>query len=352
MLPMRCATLRAALLRALALAAFVAGSACPAVGDIAISDGFDAPGIRPEIWDLKDIRRDQFGFVSPGRCGGGGAVAVRIDEATGGSNCGAGELCQRAEIRENPTHWLRFGEEAWYGFSFRVRGEYPDDGLSTRWILAQFKEQTDESPFLALRFDDGVFHITVQDDKERFTVASAQHTTDQIKAYRAELGVLSPIEVDLARQVVRAGRLLRLTFAQIASQLQARSGLFRPSAGETSAERFLEFSYVADNPVAADGGRLRIVPGSAPVLPDPRRSWVDLTLRVRAGRDGTGLVQVWANGSDVVTVEGNIGHRARAGDRQYFKFGQYRAQTQYATELLFDQFRRGARREQVYPACR
>lgn len=283
--------------------------ASPALAEIgAIVDGFDVPEIRADLWDLRDIRRDQFGFLSPGRCGGDGAIAVRIDETTGGSNCGGGELCQRAEIRENPRRWLRFGEEAWYGFSFRVRGEYPDDGLSTRWILAQFKEQTDESPFLALRFDDGVFHITVQDDAERYTVASARHTIDRLKTYRAGL-------------VGLAGWLP-------------------------------EFRYVTDNPVDAPGGRLRILPGSAPVLPDPRRDWVDLTLRVRAGRDGKGLVQVWANGRDVVTVEGNIGHRERAGDGQYFKFGQYRAQTRQTTELLFDQFRRGSRREQVYPACR
>jgi len=348
MLAMRCAILRADLLLAFAHAAVAAAFVSPATAQIALSDGFDRPEIRSDLWDVRDIRRDAYAFVAPGRCGNDSAVAIRVDETTGGSNCGGGELCQRAEFRERPAHWLRLGEEAWYGFSFRVRGEYPEDGLSTRWILAQFKEQTDESPFLALRFDDGVFHITVQDDRERFTVASAQHTIDQIKTYRAELGAFSPVEIDLAREVVRLGRMLRLTFAQISRQLQAQSEFLRSLA----ADRFVEYSYVTDNPVAADGGKLRIVPGTAPVLPDPRRDWVDLTLRVRAGRDGTGLVQVWANGSDVVAVEGNIGHRARAGERQYFKFGQYRAQTRHATELLFDQFRRGTRREQVYPACR
>lgn len=352
MLPTRCANLRAALLRASVRAAVLAVFVLPAFADTTLSDGFDRPEVRSDLWDLKDIRRDDYAFVSPGRCGNDNAVAIRIDGTTGGSNCGGGELCQRAEIRERPGHWLRFGDEAWYGFSFRVRGEYPEDGLSTRWILAQFKEQSDESPFLALRFDDGVFHITVQDDKERFTVASTQHSIDQIKTYRAELGGLSPVEIEIARQIVLAGRMLRLTFTQISRQLEARSDLFRRLAGETSADRFVEFGYVIDNPTAADGTRLRIVPGSTPVLPDPRRDWVDMTLRIRAGRDGAGLVQVWANGSDVVAVEGNIGHRARAGERQYFKFGQYRAQTRHATELLFDQFRRGTRREQVYPACR
>lgn len=352
MLPARCVTLRAALFRASVPIAFMVAFASPAVAQSALSDGFDRPEIRSDLWDSRDISRDAYAFVSPGRCGKDSAVAIRIDTTTGGANCGGGELCQRAEFRERPGHWLRFGEEAWYGFSFRVRGEYPEDGLSTRWILAQFKEQSDESPFLALRFDDGVFHITVQDDKERFTVASAQHTIDQIKTYRAELGGLSPVEIDIARQIVFAGRMLRLTFAQISRQLEARSDLFRRLAGETSADRFVEFGYVIDNPADSDGTRLRIVPGSTPVLPDPRRDWVDMTLRIRAGRDGNGLVQVWANGSDVVAVEGNIGHRVRGGERQYFKFGQYRAHTRHATELLFDQFRRGTRREQVYPACR
>lgn len=352
MLPARRATLRAAQLRASVIVAFMFAFASPAMAQIALSDGFERPEIRTDLWDPKDISRDAYAFVSPGRCGKDSAVAIRIDTTTGGANCGRGELCQRAEFRERPGHWLRFGEEAWYGFSFRVRGEYPEDGLSTRWILAQFKEQSDESPFLALRFDDGVFHITVQDDKERFTVASARHTIDQIKTYRAELGGLSPLEIDVARQIVLAGRMLRLTLAQISRQLEAQSDLFRWLAGETSADRFVEFGYVIDNPAAADGPRLRIVPGSMPVLPDPRHDWVDMTLRVRAGRDGKGLVHIWANGSDVVAVEGNIGHRARAGERQYFKFGQYRAHTRHATELLFDQFRRGIRREQVYPACR
>ncbi len=348
---MRHAILQAVLVRAVAGLAALATSATPAVAQIALSDGFDVPEIRSDLWELKDIRRDQYGFVAPGRCGNDRAVAVRIDETTGGSNCGAGELCQRAEFRENPKRWIRFGDEAWYGFSIRVRGEYPDDGLSTRWILAQFKEQTDESPFLALRFDDGVFHITVQDDEQRFTVASAQHTAEQIKFFRAELGGLSQVEVDLARQVVEAGRRLELTLAQIGRQLRARSELFRRLAGAPTVERFLEYGYVADRPVG-NADALRIVPGTAPVLPDPKRDWVDVTLHVRAGREGAGFVQVWANGKDVVTVEGNIGHRVRAGDRQYFKFGQYRAHTRQSTELLFDQFRRGARREQVYPVCR
>ncbi|MBI3503258.1 MAG: heparin lyase I family protein [Proteobacteria bacterium] len=351
MLPIRCAILRAVLVRVSAGLAVLAACTLPALAQMALSDGFDVPEIRTDLWELKDIRRDQYGFVAPGRCGNDGAIAVRIDETTGGSNCGAGELCQRAEFRENPKRWIRFGDEAWYGFSIRVRGEYPDDGLSTRWILAQFKEQTDESPFLALRFDDGVFHITVQDDEQRFTVASAQHTIDQLKTYRAELGGLSPVELDVARQVVEAGRRLQLTLAQIGRQLRARSELFRQPVGAPTAERFLEYGYVTDRPVA-DTGALRIVPGTTPVLPDPKRGWVDVTLHVRAGRDGAGLVQVWANGKDVVTVEGNIGHRVRAGDRQYFKFGQYRAHARQSTELLFDQFKRGTRREQVYPACR
>ncbi len=351
MLPMRCTFLRTVSVRAAFGLAVLAACSPPAHAQTALSDGFDVPEIRSDLWDLKDIRRDQYGFVAPGRCGNDRAVAVRIDELTGGSNCGAGELCQRAEIRENPKRWIRFGDEAWYGFSFRVRGEYPDDGLSARWILAQFKEQTDESPFLALRFDDGVFHITVQDDAQRFTIASAQHTTEQLKTFRAELGGLSPVEVDLARQIVDAGRQLQLTLAQIGRQLRARSELFRQFAGAPTVERFLEYGYVADQP-AGHADVLRIVPGTAPVLPDPKRDWVDVTLHVRAGREGAGFVQVWANGKDVVTAEGNIGHRLRSGDRQYFKFGQYRAHARQSSELLFDQFRRGTRREQVYPVCR
>ena len=75
-----------------------------------------------------------------------------------------------------------------YSFRFRMPESIEDTIHSVRWVTAQWKQTTvDESyraefgegwgpsPFLAQRFDNGVLHVTVQDEHCRCLVAWADH---------------------------------------------------------------------------------------------------------------------------------------------------------------------------------
>lgn len=53
-----------------------------------------------------------------------------------------------------------YDEEIWCGFSFKVSGDIQPVG-SNRTVIGQCKGPEDDSPILAQRFDNGVFHITI-----------------------------------------------------------------------------------------------------------------------------------------------------------------------------------------------
>src|SRR4029077_5441810 len=96
---------------------------------------------------------------------------------------------------------------------------------------------------------------------------------------------------------------------------------------------------------------VRIEPGETQgMLPSPVHAWVDMVYRVRRGRNGQGLVQVWANGRSVVTARGSIGNDG-AGPRSYFKIGMYRDPIADVATLYVDNFRRGRSYQEVDPTA-
>jgi len=216
------------------------------------------------------------------------AYAIRVDE----SNHACGRTCQRSEIRIGNDLRLPFGADAWYAFSFRIDGEVQRRG-SVRWVIGQWKQDNGESPFLAQRFDNGVFHITVQDNRCRVMIAAASGDPDALA------GVAGPPQRELASFLAEPWR------------------------------------YACDTDIVLEYG-------ASPVLPDPHGAWVDMVYHVRGGRDGKGLVEVWANGALVVRATGSIGHDEAAAPSQYFKFGIYRSFMEGAAIAYIDNFRRGA----------
>ena len=227
---------------------------------------------------------------------GRSSLAIRVEAED--RDCGG--RCQRNEIRIADRLRLRFGEEAWYHFSYKIVGEISGHG-SLRWVIGQWKQESAGSPFLAQRYDNGVFHITVQDNDCRIIVAQANGHPDGLHAHRANMG-----------------------YAALA---------------------FLSDPYLYD--CESD---VRIEHGEeSPVLPDPYEQWVDMLYRVRGGRDGRGLIEIWANGTFIARVQGSLGYDDAAGPTQYFKVGHYRDPIAAATTLYFDDFRRGDHRAAVEP---
>ena len=99
------------------------------------------------------------------------------------SNVRRGATYQRNEIRFQPRkdllHDLR--DPHYYSITFRTEGDIPSCG-SARWVIAQWKEPDGESPFLAQRYDNGVLHVTVQNDDCRCVVAKAGGDPDRLLA--------------------------------------------------------------------------------------------------------------------------------------------------------------------------
>ena len=78
-------------------------------------------------------------------------------------------------------------------------------------------------------------------------------------------------------------------------------------------------------------------------LPSPASGWIDFAIYTQPGPDGSGRIEIFANGKPVVTVTGHIGHADKGlGENQYFKFGPYRAAHTTEWTLYYDDFRRSA----------
>lgn len=264
---------------------FLSAAAPKAEPEISLSDDFTGPRLNRLIWTTRQIDRSRYRID---------AQALEISTRGGDNGC-VGDLnpCQRNEVRVRQDRQIDFGTEAWYGFSFRIDGTVdPED--SNRLVIGQWKEQSGGSPFIAQRFDNRIFRITVQDSECRAVIAEAP----------SDLGLMH--------------------------------GLLYLSSHKMKCTRAPDIRLTPPNPALH-------------LLPDPYGAWVDMVYRIRGGRDGDGLVEVWANGVCVVRAEGVIGNRDFGGPKQYFKFGVYRDKVDYDTSVHIDNFRRAASHREVDP---
>lgn len=283
---------------------------------VPVEDGFESGTLDGSKWTTSQIwfgdphEPPQLSFPQgAARCGQRHARVISRPGQRGKSPEDAKNMIERAELRESDRNWPVWGETVWYGFSFRVEGDIPAPD-SPRTMIGQWKSPGDDSPFFAQRYDNGIFHITVQDGPARRTVACAPgnpHETSEADAYRRDYGCFQQPYYD---------------------------------------------QFPTD---------LSVMPGTNPVLPDPSTGWVDMQYGIRGGNRNSevgpmesGSVEIWANGNLVATVQGDFGSplKAGAGRYQYFKFGVYRDLGR-PDPLIFhlDEFRRGSRRADVVPRC-
>ncbi|MCB1498463.1 MAG: heparin lyase I family protein [Bauldia sp.] len=263
--------------------------ASSAGGDFHVEDGFETDALDQSVWSTKQIKSGLYHLVPDPRCGTQ-ALAITVNDDEFEENCSDEEpKCQRAEIRTQPAHRATYGQVAWYGFSFKVTGDISAEG-SHRFVIGQWKAPFDDSPFLAQRFDDGIFHITVQNNKDQWTVASA----DGVASVPPESG-------------------LTLTLGE-------RPTL--PSPRDT----WVDMIY-------------RVRTGRTDNVYGPRQE---------------GQIDVWANGHSVVSVRGNIGATlSKPPDTWliYFKTGIYRKYVPGEVTLYFDEFKIHHYIEEVQPSC-
>ena len=305
--------------------------ACPPVADMMEDD------LLADTWNLKFVRpAERFAVQGEAAAEGAKALAITLrpeDKLWSKSK-------HKHEIRIANSKRCAFGREVWYSFSFRIEGEYPRTG-STRWVIGQWKEENRASPFLAQRFDNGVFHITVQTNDQREVIAAAPGDYDaKFPFYSADF-----------RESLKKG-----PFPQTREDYAGRVRDFGTEALDRGAVRRAieeqdldKFPFIADRQDYRRIDGVRATPSDDPLLPNPAEDWVHMRYRVKGGRDGTGLIEVWANDRFIVRVAGKIGSDVFEGPTQYFKFGHYRdIEEKFGwSTAYFDRFKRGTRREDV-----
>jgi hypothetical protein len=269
-----------------------AHSAC-AHPQIAIVEDFEAEPLDETVWSLYRMGERHHWIDRRVVRQGEGALAIRIR----GSDFDAVCDCQISEIREAPEQRLNFGDDAWYAFSLRIDGRSPVTG-DQRWQIGGWKQETDGSPFLAQRFDNGVFHVTLESGDSRVLVATSAGEAESF-------------------------------FAQLRNDILSR------------------FAFVSEASKYDGRDDVSIEYGPDPILPDPRLGWVDMVYRVKGGLAGDGVVEIWANGRFIARASGTIGVFDAVDPTQYFRFGHNRAPMPGTSTIHIDRFRRGASKAEV-----
>jgi hypothetical protein len=270
-----------------------------------LHDNFDTASLDPKKWLRDQIQSDQLRFSEPGRCGPA-AVTVLTRSKDGGLDCPKTEVCQRAEVRNAPAAWPKYdGSEVWYAFSFRLDGKVPSTG-SARTIIGQWKAPGDDSPFVAQRFDNGVFHITVQDNDIRRVVAKAEGDPDRMLLAQQLLSQLDPEDPSTIQRVQSLQSLYLLKRSQpgifnqffsnkLQSVLQEKSD-DAPEAKELSealnlpstlVTTFEDLSFVAEPERYLGRSDIEITTEAKRLLPDPRKGWVDMVYRIKGAASTT-----------------------------------------------------------------
>ena len=256
-----------------------------------LSDDFEAQSLDESRWWVEQLVPGKFWIDRTISRRGERSFAIHANSTIRG----CGDACQRNEIRTSPGKWLKFGQEAWYQFSFRIEGDFKREG-NTRWVSGQWKQENGRSPFLSQRFDRGVFHIAVHSEDCRVLVARSR-------------GIIEPPGSTI-------------------------------DTNKVNKHAFLEnkLAYRCETDLILEQ------PNGEAFLPNPYKNWVDMKYYVRGGLNGDGLVEIWADNRFIVRVRGSIGHREMSGPNQYFKYGIYRDLMPGSTTVYFDTFRRTIKR--------
>jgi len=197
---------------------------------------------------------------------------------------------QRQELRlmkDRNAHATR--QPLWYTMRFRMPVSVEDQCNSVRWVTAQWKtnssafpkdKYTDQNPFLAQRYDDGVLHVTVQDEACRCVIASA------------------PVPVHQQSTQARW------------SDGPVPESRCRSSKTGAECKANLHADYNEDRPA----------------LSSPTGKWTTMQYFVKPARNGKGEIIVRQDGVEVVKVTGDIGYEIADEDKNVlkFKFGHYR----------------------------
>ncbi|MET0943744.1 MAG: polysaccharide lyase [Mesorhizobium sp.] len=235
---------------------------------------------------------------------GGGALKLSVK-----AHCSppSDSCSERAEIWEKTKLRVPYNEGVWYGFAVKFADPIPRD--DHRYLIAQWKREIDPgaegdfSPFLALRLRQGKLFATV------------------------ETNYLPP-----ARGIDSSGT----------EGCEGTPVWLRPETNQMRALVATDESWTPDdNDLFHACTNAITITDHGNKLPAPASGWIDFAVYTKPGPDGSGRIELFANGKPVVTVKGHIGHADKGlGKNQYFKFGPYRAAHSGDWTVYYDDFRR------------
>ena len=280
-----------------------------------LKDGFDAKDFAPTggLYYKENFEQSAgtVEFQATEKMHGDGALKLSVKPVCPATDEGCSE---RAEIWEKTRLRVPYDQGVWYGFAVKLADPIPHD--DHRYLIAQWKREIepgadgDFSPFLALRLRNGKIFATVETNYVEPSAAVATRNAPDCGPDAAPVWF---------RKKTNQMRALVATQADWAAQdgdLYARC---------TDAIR---------------------VTHHADALPSTASGWIDFAIYDRPGPDGSGRIEIFANGKPIVTVTGHIGHADKGlGANQYFKFGPYRAARDGTWTVYYDDFRRS-------PNCR
>lgn len=299
----------------LAAALCASGQAGADPESLVLRDGFDGPTFSEAggLYYKKNFEQSAgtVEFQRQVARDGGGALRLSVRPL-----CATGGCSERAEIWERTELRVPYDRGVWYGFAVKFADPIPRD--DHRYLIAQWKREIDPgadgdfSPFLALRLRNGKLFATVETNYIAPNAAGACRSAG------------TPVW-------------LRPKFNQMRA-LVATDPHWTLADGDY-------FTGCTDAIRVVDHGNR---------LPAPDSGWIDFTVYTQPGPDGSGRIELFANGKPVVTVTGHIGHADKGlGRNQYFKFGPYRGAHTDEWTLYYDDFRRSPRCADVLdpPAC-
>lgn len=292
-----------------ALAAFsIATSSLAGPNDLVLKDSLEGPDFTEAgglyYKDNYEQSAGSFEFQKEVTRNGNGALKLTIRPLCHASKNGCSE---RAEIWERPELRVPYDQGVWYGFAMKFADPIPQD--DHRYLIAQWKREIDPgaegdfSPFLALRLRNGKLFATVESNYV------AEGATEKPSGPCNEGAV--PVWLRPGTNQMRA---------LIATD---------PSWGPEDGKLFKSCTSAIQ--VTEHGNK----------LPAPNSGWIDFAIYTKPGPDGSGHIELFANGKPIVTVKGHIGHADEGlGPNQYFKFGPYRAANSGEWTLYYNDFRR------------
>lgn len=274
-------------------ALFFSGTANAGQDNLVVTDDFEAPQLNSKYWSRLHMPEKRYWIDSNLKRNGKSSLAIRVKGYDIDPRCN----CQVSEIREANDFRVKFGTDIWYAYSFRIHGR-GGDGVNQRWQLGGWKQETDGSPFISQRFDNGVFHITLESGNSRVLVATASGKADNFISAMAK-GLMS------------------------------------------------QFGYLTQKEKYDGEDDVTLAYGENPILPNPQKGWVDMMFHIKGDLNGGGVLEVFANGRFIARATGTIGVKEFDGQSQYFRFGHNRAAMPGTATLYFDRFRRGRTRADV-----